>query len=493
MQTSAPSTERPERYRPRDPVDSVLVQLVRDHARSFIDKLRTAGADHPFVPIIEREFAAIAACGDLTRGFCRLECPSCKAPRVVALSCKSRLCSSCAGRRMAEQAAYWTDRLLPAVPWRQWTLTFPWDLRRVMAFDAELTSHVLWLAMDSIGRWQRERATASGARQPRSGSLVQIQRFGDAATLNVHIHALLPDGVFDAGHSPPRFVPVAPPSQAQLAALLATIDSRIQAWLERHGPARFRDAGDDSGESDTSAACLLPLAAPTTTTRPPARPKTATNAATRRPLPRDERLATTPRGYSLHIAARIPPTARKRLERVAKYLARPPVAEERLRWLPDGNLAVDLKRTWRGGVTELHFTPEQFLARLAMLLPPPGFHLTRFYGFLAPASAIRKWVVPRPPDPQKTGVPTAPPRPKKMLWADLLWRSFRVDGLRCECGSRMRLIAVILKPTVAEAICASLIASGHLDSKRVRPHRPRPPPRETTVQGARLVPLPDIA
>lgn len=469
------------------------MQLARDHVPSFLDRLRTSGADHPFLPIIEREFAAIAACGDLTRGFCRLECPSCKAPRVVALSCKSRLCSSCAGRRMAEQAAYWTDRLLPHVPWRQWTLTFPWDLRRAMAFDADLTSHVLWLVMDSIGHWQRTRAAARGASQPRSGSLVQVQRFGDAATLHVHLHALVPDGVFDASTSPPRFVPVAPPTQTELAGLLSTVDHRILTWLQRHGPARLRDAEDGGGKSDASVACLLPLAVPTTTSRPPTRPEARRKDDPRRHLPRDERLATTVRGYSLHIAARIAPTARKRLERVAKYLARPPVAEERLRWLPDGNLAVDLKRAWRGGVTELHFTPEQFLARLALLVPPPGFHLTRFYGFLAPASAIRSQIVPRPPDPKRTGVPTAPPRPKKMLWADLLWRSFRVDGLRCDCGARMCLIAVVLKPSAIEAICAALIASGHLDAKRVRRRGARPPPRRAPDRGVRLVPLPDIA
>ena len=36
-----------------------------------------------------------------------------------------------------------------------------------------------------------------------------------------------------------------------------------------------------------------------------------------------------------------------------------------------------------------HFEPEDFVARLAALVPPPGARLTRYHGVLAPASVLR--------------------------------------------------------------------------------------------------------
>ena len=53
----------------------------------------------------------------------RLRCPKCRFERLVAFSCKGRLCPSCTGRRMADIAASLVDDLLPEAPYRQWVLT----------------------------------------------------------------------------------------------------------------------------------------------------------------------------------------------------------------------------------------------------------------------------------------------------------------------------------------------------------------------------------
>jgi hypothetical protein len=42
----------------------------------------------------------------------------------------------------------------------------------------------------------RRRAGQAGAREGRSGAVAIIQRFGAALNLNVHIHALVLDGVY---------------------------------------------------------------------------------------------------------------------------------------------------------------------------------------------------------------------------------------------------------------------------------------------------------
>jgi hypothetical protein len=76
-----------------------------------------------------------------------------------------------------------------------------------------------------------------------------------------------------------------------------------------------------------------------------------------------------------------------RLERLARYAGRPPLATERLSLLPDGRLLYRLKRRWRDGTTHVIYEPLELMERLAALVPPPRFNVTRYYGVLAPAAA----------------------------------------------------------------------------------------------------------
>jgi hypothetical protein len=62
---------------------------------------------------------------------------------LVAFSCKARAeCPSCTGRHMASVAAHSVDRVLPAVPVRQWMLSLPFELRRLAAFRASACTAV---------------------------------------------------------------------------------------------------------------------------------------------------------------------------------------------------------------------------------------------------------------------------------------------------------------------------------------------------------------
>ena len=96
--------------------------------------------------------------------------------------------------------------------------------------------------------------------------------------------------------------------------------------------------------------------------------------------------------------------ARADLERLCRYLGRPPVPDDRLRPLDDGRVAVELERPRKGGVRALVFEPHAVIARIAALVPPPRFHLLRDYGVFGPHAAVRAQVVPAPPDgPPHTG------------------------------------------------------------------------------------------
>jgi hypothetical protein len=75
---------------------------------------------------------------------------------------------------------------------------------------------------------------------------------------------------------------------------------------------------------------------------------------------------------------------------------------ERLSLLPDGRLLYRLKHRWRDGTTHVIYEPLELMERLAALVPPPRFNLTRYSGVLAPAAAFRPLVVPTGEAPSTT-------------------------------------------------------------------------------------------
>jgi hypothetical protein len=86
---------------------------------------------------VARELRAFLRCGVLAHGFVRVHCDGCGLDRVAAFSCKGRgFCPSCDGRRMADTAAQFVDRVLPEVPVRQWVLSLPQALRDRLACTA---------------------------------------------------------------------------------------------------------------------------------------------------------------------------------------------------------------------------------------------------------------------------------------------------------------------------------------------------------------------
>ena len=85
-----------------------------------------------------------------------------------------------------------------------------------------------------------------------------------------------------------------------------------------------------------------------------------------------------------------------------RALHRGPLSLERLSLRDHGKLAWRMKRPAPDGSTHLLLSPLQLVRKLAALVPPPRFNLTRFHGVFAPNSKLRARVVPTPP-------PAAPP------------------------------------------------------------------------------------
>jgi hypothetical protein len=172
-------------------------------------------------------------------------------------------------------------------------------------------------------------------------------------------------------------------------------------------------------------------------------------------------------GFDLDIGPLVRPWERQRLERLCRYLLRPPLALERLEQLPDGRLKYGLRHPWRDGTTAVILEPLDLIARLAALVPAPRRHQLRYHGTLAPHSAWRQQVVPAPPATEDAAAGGSTEgseaggerrRSSRIPWAELLRRVFAIDVLECcRCGGRMSIIATV---TESEAVRKILTCIG---------------------------------
>ena len=193
------------------------------------------------------------------------------------------------------------------------------------------------------------------------------------------------------------------------------------------------------------------------------------------------RLCASLAGATLHAATTA--TRRGDLEVLCRYVLRPPLGIDRVRWREDGLVELSLPRPWSDGTTSLRFEPLTFIGRLVPLIPPPRRHQVRYHGVLAPNASWRKEITRQaapaggvrrsaPCRPIRTSGQPLTPRPRRLAWAELLKRTFAVDVLRCaRCGSRRELLAVVMK---ADAVAAILTHLG-LDTDDAGP---RPPPSQ---------------
>ena len=135
------------------------------------------------------------------------------------------------------------DRVLPQVSIRQWVLTLPYPLRYRCAYNAKLTSEVLRAFLRALFAELRRRVRRSwGVRADQCGAVTFIQRFGSALNLNLHFHTLALDGAYTytVGQAEaPRFLVLPPPSNDEVARVLAGTARRIHRLLEA------RAEGDD--------------------------------------------------------------------------------------------------------------------------------------------------------------------------------------------------------------------------------------------------------
>jgi len=380
-------------YARRRPETTVLFDLLRDHLESFL----AACADDTgrgLPGYVERELRAWFRCGQLGAGFLRARCEVCAHSVLVPFSCKSHLCPSCATARMERHVVHLTERVLPAVPVRLWTVSFPFDLRLQMAADPAFLSFVHGaFVRRALGCLERK-GRARGLPLCQGGAVSFIQLFDASLRASPHLHTRIPDGVWVLGARPGSldFHEISP-SAIDLEDIALSLAASIRRFLRRRG--RLGEDGEVLGDDNQDPGALQRLfehaardRIPSGRFDPTGEPLLRSSPVGRGPLLREVE------GINLHADLRVEGDDRRGRERLVRYGARPPFAHQQFSQTPDGRIAFALRKPRKDGTTHLFFAPLQLLRRLAWLIPRPRQHLLRYAGIFAAGATWRARVVP---------------------------------------------------------------------------------------------------
>jgi hypothetical protein len=366
---------------------------------------------------------------------------------------------------MSETAIHLVDQVLPVKPIRQWVMSFPIQLRLLLAIRPKIMGQVLHITHEAISAHLCKKAGFKKS-QAKTGAVTLIQRFGGSLNLNVHFHQLFIDGVYELGpnQEPGAFHMTPAPTRQELEQVLNKIITKIAKLLERKGiivkeePSFQLEISDDDSFARLQAGAVHYRFA--------LGPNKGKKAFTLRTLPEQDHNATiglvaNNSGFSLHAGVVVAGSDKQKLEKLCRYIARPAIALERLSLNANGQVVYSLKKPYSDGTTHIVMTPLELLERLAAIIPRPRVHLTRFHGVLAPHFKHRKLVVPAPPKPQPE-LELLPNQDQKatkarISWARLLKRVFDIDVSTCHlCGGKAKIIAAIEDPKVIKKILGHL-------------------------------------
>lgn len=276
-----------------------------------------------------------------------------------------------------------------------------------------------------------------------------IRRFGGALNLNVHFHALVRDGVFAGEAGNWTFHPVVRLTALDVEEVLAAVEPLGDRRVRAHG-VLDDDGGRDPWTQD--APLLAGLAAASVqgvnalAPRVGRRPARLGNGLAARPAmpPAPDGCGARANGYSLHAGVVVPAGHRDRLERVCRYVLRPPVATDRLR------------------LTEIAQFTSPLCSRARFLPRVIALSLTGRLQSGAAVAAVQRRSRIVDDDPNAGGIQCSGRQPG---CARSVPRARESHGR----GSRQR------EPRVIACFDASALVNPHVDERGARGHRPSSP------------------
>jgi len=511
---------RRDGYARRRPETTALYQCIAQHWPGFVERLEEQGGLPKFV---KEEFEQYLTCGRLEFGCLELQCRSCGHSELVAFSCKRRgFCPGCLGRRMSDTAVHLVQEVLPEVPVRHWVCSFPWGARAVLGYDQELCREAARAFTQELSRSLKHRAKRelglASVDDALTGSIAVVQRTDGALRLNVHLHVLGLDGVYvqsaQGTESALEFHSLPTPTQSEVKDICRRTAERLhQAFRKQGRRSPWDDEDADSCpdfaqgelfEQDQAGlfACYQAAAQGVAISGERAgKPVLRLALGAARATPQSATGEQDPGepvaealGVSVYANQRVHGRDRAQLERLCRYVMRPPLSQERLEQRPDGRLELTLKNVWKDGTRALLLEPHDLLVRLCAAVPPPWFNMVRYFGVLSSHSSHRAEVVPALVDPARFA-PEAAPGDQLALqlepqgatsegaaaqrktsgrsrWGWLLRHVFRADVEKCShCGGPMRWLEAA---TEQDAVARLLAKHGLAPRPPPAPHRPVP-------------------
>jgi len=302
----------------------------------FVDGWEDFKRAHPRYQAVDPVVQKMLGCGDPANGHAVYVCPNCQHRQIVAFSCKSPFCLSCAKASSQQWVTTVQEMVHPGVTYRHLTLTIPEALHRLFyQHPAVLLDGLMQAAhtmMDALVAQLKRQAV-------KLGYIVVLQTAGRSATYNPHLHVILTDGglLADGRWQRLGYVPYDLLHRSWQQHVLEMIATRL--------------AGDAQAEGLVA-----------------------------------EMRRRYPKGFVAYLQGDVRPRMRQLARYLAKYVVSPPMALSRI-------IAYDRER---GSVTYWYrdhlkqgkksvetVSRETFIGRMVQHILPKGFVRIRYYGLQA--------------------------------------------------------------------------------------------------------------
>ena len=239
---------------------------------------------------------------------------------LLPFSCKRRhFCPSCHQKRVVEFGEWLYGEVLKKVPHRQWVFSIPKRLRIYFLYDRRLLARLSQCAWKVLSAYLKQGASFDDASP---GAVIAVQTFGDYQNFNPHLHVIATDGCFNSSGS--------------------------------------FTVGPDPQSSDLEEAFRLEVF---------------------KMLKKEEKITDSiienmmgwhHSGFNVYCGVRICPSNSEGLEKLAQYIIRAPISQERMIYIPAAETKDGVARVIyqsKDGKSSKTFTALNWLAQLVTHIP----------------------------------------------------------------------------------------------------------------------------
>lgn len=399
--------EKAEAYTPRNPRKSQYYQCVEANfeqlERVWDERYQKQyGFWRPYVLDVIYKYLD---CGDLHKGFARVRCNKCHHEYLLPFSCKRRsFCPSCHQKRVVEFGEFLHEEVLLTIPHRQWVFSLPKRLRPYFLYDRRQLAKLSLCGWKVLSKYLGQSVSIDN---PKPAAIIAVQTFGDFLNFNPHLHVIAADGCFG---NDGVFMTGIIPNAEHLEPLFRL---EVLKMLKREG--KISGAVIENMDSWHHS------------------------------------------GFHVYCGDAIRFDDEEGLERLAQYIIRAPISQERMLYIPaehTGSGIAQVIYTGKNSRVQERFTALDWLARIVTHIPNKGEQMVRYYGYYSnKARGVRK----------KAGCQTLPSEDKlafapsipvldsdmsrkafRRNWARLIQKVYNTDPLLCpKCHGQMKIISFI--------------------------------------------------